>query len=63
MTKKTVPFLVAVCLILSGSTISHGWGPGGHMMVASIAFNRLNPKAKAQVGKLLAIPINPCDVY
>jgi hypothetical protein len=32
------------------------------MMVASIAFKRLNPKAKAQVAKLLAIPINPCDV-
>jgi hypothetical protein len=62
MTKKTVPFLVAVCLILSTSTISQGWGPGGHMMVASIAFKRLNPKAKAQVKKLLAIPINPCDV-
>jgi len=29
------------------------------MMVASIAFGRLNPKAKAQVKKLLAIPINP----
>jgi hypothetical protein len=62
MTKRTVPFLVVVCLILSTSTTSLGWGPGGHMMVASIAFNRLNPKAKAQVKKLLAIPINPCDV-
>jgi hypothetical protein len=62
MKKKTVPFLVAVCLILSTSTTSIGWGPGGHMMVASIAFGRLNSKAKAQVTKLLAIPINPCDV-
>jgi S1/P1 nuclease len=62
MTKRTVPFLVAVCLILSTSTTSHGWGPGGHMMVASIAFKRLNANAKARVTKLLAIPINPCDV-
>jgi len=41
---------------------SLGWGAGGHMMVASIAFKRLNPNAKAQVKKLLAVPINPSDV-
>ena len=62
MKVRMLPFFVAVCLILSTSTTSLGWGAGGHMMVASIAFKRLNPKAKAQVNKLLAIPINPCDV-
>jgi hypothetical protein len=62
MTKRSVPFLTVVCLILSISTTSLGWGAGGHMMVASIAFKRLNNTAKAEVKKLLAIPINPCDV-
>jgi hypothetical protein len=32
------------------------------MMVASIAFARLNPKAKAQVKTLLAIPVNPAAI-
>jgi hypothetical protein len=32
------------------------------MMVAQIAFARLNPRAKARATELLAIPINPADV-
>lgn len=51
-----------VCLILFTPTLSFGWGAGGHMMVAQIAFSRLNPKAKAQVKMLLAIEINPAAV-
>jgi len=51
-----------LCIVLSNATSSFGWAAGGHMMVASIAFKRLNPNAKAQVKKLLAIPINPCGV-
>jgi hypothetical protein len=51
-----------VCLILITPTLSLGWGAGGHMMTAQIAFDRLNPRAKAQVRKLLAIPINPAAV-
>jgi hypothetical protein len=43
-------------------TLSLGWGAGGHMMTAQIAFDRLNPRAKAQVKALLEIPINPADV-
>jgi hypothetical protein len=39
-----------------------GWGAGGHMMTASIAFDRLNPRAKAKVNELLAIEINPATV-
>lgn len=62
MIKRSLPFFLAACLVLFSSMTSLGWGPGGHMMVASIAFKRLNPSAKAHVKKLLAIPINPCDV-
>jgi hypothetical protein len=54
--------LAVVCLALSTPSISLGWGPGGHMMTAHIAFDRLNPRAKAQVKTLLAIPINPAAV-
>ena len=54
--------IAVVGLLLSTSTTSLGWGAGGHMMVASIAFKRLNPTAKAQVKKLLAIPIAPSNV-
>jgi hypothetical protein len=32
------------------------------MMTASIAFQRLNPRAKAKANALLAVPINPTDV-
>jgi hypothetical protein len=48
-------------LILCTPSISLGWGPGGHMMVASIAFKRLNPNAKAKAQALLALPIEPTD--
>jgi S1/P1 nuclease len=49
-------------IMLCTPSFSLGWGAGGHMMVASIAFKRLNPRAKAQVMALLALPINPADV-
>src|ERR1041385_1868225 len=45
-------------LVLCTPSISFGWGAGGHMMTAQIAFNRLNPTAKAKVLELLAIDIN-----
>lgn len=51
-----------VCLILITPTLSLGWGAGGHMMTAQIAFDRLNPRAKAQARRLLAISINPTAV-
>jgi hypothetical protein len=59
---KNAIALAAICLILSTPTVLLGWGSGGHMMVAHIAFGRLNPNAKAQVQKLLAVSINPPDV-
>jgi hypothetical protein len=36
-----------------------GWSDGGHEIVAAIAYGRLNPKAKAEVDRLLALPITP----
>jgi S1/P1 Nuclease len=51
-----------ICLILITPTLSLSWGAGGHMMTAQIAFDRLNPRAKAQARKLLAIQINPAAV-
>ena len=51
-----------VFLILCTPTISLGWGAGGHMIVAQIAFKRLNPNAKAKANELLAIAINPAAV-
>ena len=56
--------IIATCvtfLILFTPIASSGWGPGGHMMTASIAFDRLNPRAKAKVIELLAIEIPPDD--
>lgn len=49
-------------IMLCTPSLSLGWGAGGHMMVASIAFKRLNPRAKAQAMALLARPINPAGV-
>jgi hypothetical protein len=54
--------LGVVLIVLCTPSISLGWGAGGHMMTASIAFQRLNPRAKAKANELLAIPINPADV-
>jgi hypothetical protein len=48
-----------VFLILITPTVSLSWGPGGHMMTASIAFERLKPNARAKVLELLAIEIEP----
>ena len=49
-------------IMLCTPSLSLGWGFGGHMMVAAIAFERLNPHAKAQAMALLARPIKPADV-
>lgn len=54
--------IVIVCVILCTPSISLGWGAGGHMMTAQIAFSRLNPKARTKVMELLAIDINPAEV-
>ena len=59
---KNAIALGLLCLTLCTPSLSFGWGPGGHMMTASIAFDRLNPRAKAQARTLLAIPINPSAI-
>jgi len=65
--KKSWQFRIQIAIglmsiILLTPIISLGWGAGGHMMVAQIAFDRLNPRAKAQAQMLLAIPINPAGI-
>jgi hypothetical protein len=49
-------------LMLFTPSLTQGWGAGGHMMTASIAYKRLNPRARAKANELLAIPINPAAV-
>jgi hypothetical protein len=56
--RNAIPIAV-VCLGLCMPSLSLGWGAGGHMITAQVAFNRLTPHAKAQAKMLLAIPINP----
>jgi hypothetical protein len=56
-TFKCTVALGVVLLILCTPISSLSWGAGGHMMTAQIAFDRLNPRAKAQVRKLLAIKV------
>ena len=51
-----------LALMLCVPSLSLAWGAGGHMMVASIAYKRLNPRARAQAMVLLARPINPAAV-
>jgi hypothetical protein len=59
---KTRIVIGLITFMLCAPSLSLGWGPGGHMMTASIAFKRLNPRAKAQVKELLARLINPAEV-
>src|SRR5688572_26272230 len=58
-TRITIGILL---IVLCTPSLSLGWGAGGHMMVASIALGRLNPRARANATALLARPIAPADV-
>ncbi len=49
--------LGVVTLILCAPISSFSWGAAGHMMTARIAYRRLNPRAKAEVKRLLALNI------
>ncbi len=53
--------LLAFALIAALPLQAFGWGAGGHMMTARIAYTRLNPKAEAEADRLLKIRINPAD--
>jgi hypothetical protein len=59
---KRLLSVAIACLIFCTPTISLGWGAGGHMMTAQIAFSRLNPKARAKVLQLLSVDIDPAAV-
>lgn len=60
--RRRVSAFVLASLLLAPSADCLAWGAGGHMMTAYIAFQRLNSKAKAEVNRLLALPINPARV-
>jgi len=59
---KLATTLGVVFLLLCTPTLSLGWGAGGHMMTAQIAFKRLNRNAKRKTIELLAISIPPAEV-
>ncbi|MCM3872792.1 MAG: S1/P1 nuclease [Pyrinomonadaceae bacterium] len=59
---KSALAAILLGLIICSPSTSLGWGAGGHMMVAQIAFKRMNPRARAKANELLAIPINPAAV-
>jgi hypothetical protein len=52
--------LLLCLLLLSSDALS--WGPGGHMIVAKIAYARLNPRAKAEVNRLIKLDIEPTAI-
>ncbi|HKV40255.1 MAG TPA: S1/P1 nuclease [Blastocatellia bacterium] len=54
--------VLSIVLVLGFVPSSFGWGAGGHMMVASIAYSRLNSRAKAEVDRLIAIEIEPKSI-
>ena len=56
---KTRVFIGFLVIMLTTPSLSLGWGAGGHMMVASIALRRLNPRARAKATALLARQITP----
>ena len=51
--KRFAACAASLVLVLSCG-VAHGWGKGGHMMVAAIAYERLNPHAKQEADRLLA---------
>ncbi|HWT02951.1 MAG TPA: S1/P1 nuclease [Pyrinomonadaceae bacterium] len=54
--------LLALALVAALPLQSFGWGAGGHMMTAHIAYTRLNPRAQAEVDRLVKVSISPESV-
>ena len=54
--------LLALAVIAALPAQAFGWGAGGHMMTARIAYTRLNPRAQAEADRLLKIRIDPATV-
>ena len=42
-----------LCILLVWNTTGLAWGPMGHMMVAAIAWKKLDPKVKDRIAELL----------
>jgi hypothetical protein len=54
MSRKIVSLLFALALLCS-QTPAFAWGDTGHMVVAQIAYSRLNPTAAARVAELVKL--------
>ena len=59
---RLVKPLLALVLVAALPLQAFGWGAGGHMMTAHIAYTRLNPRAQAEVDRLVKVSINPESV-
>ena len=47
--------LIVGVLVVLPATTATAWGPTGHMIVAQIAYDRLNPDARAKVDELISV--------
>lgn len=59
---KLIACLAASLCVLTFLDQALAWGAAGHMIVAQIAYTRLNPRAKAEVDRLIKIPIDPVAI-
>jgi hypothetical protein len=48
---------ISLCVIIAGIFSAQAWNAEGHMVVAQIAYNHLNPVAKARCDALIAISV------
>ncbi len=58
---RSIAWLFAI-LIAATSPI-RAWDPDGHLLVATIAYDHLNPKAKTAVDQLAPQVVSPGDLY
>jgi hypothetical protein len=56
---KRLTAVTAILFALFAAAPSQAWWGTGHMVVAQVAYDRLNPKAKAEVDRLIAIDALP----
>jgi hypothetical protein len=57
MRKRRITCVLGLTLILSFSAQVYGWGNGGHMAVAAVAYDRLTPQVRARADAL--VRLNP----
>jgi len=58
---KSAIISLVILLFLLSSTNVLGWSAAGHMIVAKIAYDRLNSHAKSEVDRLMAVQLGPDD--